>query len=369
MRSRKIFLLITPLVSILVTLLLAELALAVFYPAPYAMERNMYFEADPYTGTRLKANSTGGYYNDISANANSHGHRDQDVSLHKPDGIFRIMIIGDSFTVGANVEERDAYPSVLEELLTQQVSPKIEVINTGIGGHSPWQYAQYLEHYGLEFKPDLVVVGLFVGNDVIVDRFSLEQTQTAVMGRRIRRESAADPLIETKVFLYENSHIARMYMNLGVPVNIDFRRQACDDFIPIYITIQSRRLPVHLREMNESNAALAAKSIEQIVRMSDLATANGSELVVVLIPDENQLNPDLQKQVIEAGTEDDYDFSMPQSMLRDAFAAEDIPVIDLLRAFRDDPRCMYMNETHWTPQGHKLAAQRIFYGLMKLDIL
>lgn len=368
MGTRKAFIFIAPVISVVATLLLAELALAVFYPAPYAMERNMYFEPDPYMGVRIKANSKGSYYNDITANSNSHGHRDKDVSLLKPEGVYRVLIIGDSFSVGANVEEWEAYPGVLEEMLTQQLATEIEVINAGVGGYSPWQYAQYLEHYGLEFEPDLVVVGFFVGNDVIVDRFSLEQTQSAVMGRRVRRESSTGPLIKAKVFFYEYSHIARMYMNLGIPVNIDFRRQSCDDFIPIYINIQKNRLPVHLREMEETAAVVAAKNIDQILRMRDLAISSGSKFIVVMLPDENQLNPDLQKQVIETGKENAYDFSMPQGMLRAAFAAEDIPVIDLLSTFQDDPRCLYMNETHWTPSGHKLAAQRIFDELLKLNL-
>jgi hypothetical protein len=49
--------------------------------------------------------------------ANSHGHRDVEVTLEKPPGVFRILVLGDSLTVGANVRQEEAYPKVLEKHL------------------------------------------------------------------------------------------------------------------------------------------------------------------------------------------------------------------------------------------------------------
>ncbi len=38
---------------------------------------------------------------------------------------------------------------------------------------------------------------------------------------------------------------------------------------------------------------------------------------------------------------------------------EGVPWLDLLPAFRADPRCLYRN-THWNDKGHRLAAAQIF---------
>ena len=51
---------------------------------------------------------------------------------------------------------------------------------------------------------------------------------------------------------------------------------------------------------------------------------------------------------------------MPQSMLRDMFDEAEIPVCDLLPYIGDDARCLYVNDTHWTPEGHSLAATVIY---------
>ena len=65
------------------TLGAVELGLAIFHPVPYSIESNMYFEADPYTGYRLKPGGIGHYQMGIPAVANSHGHRDVEVTLKK----------------------------------------------------------------------------------------------------------------------------------------------------------------------------------------------------------------------------------------------------------------------------------------------
>ena len=164
-KARSSFYILIPLLSCVIAVLLVEAALALFYPIPFSLEKNMYFEPDPYTGFRNKPLSRGYYPNGIEANANSRGHRDAEVAVPKPEGVFRILAIGDSFTVGANVEAAEAYPEVIERLLNER-GVNVEVVNAGTGGWSPFQYAQYYEHYGQEFEPDLILVGFFVGKNI-----------------------------------------------------------------------------------------------------------------------------------------------------------------------------------------------------------
>jgi len=356
---------ITPLLSVLVSLLLAEFALALVYPSPYSMERNMYFEPDPYTGYRIRPDSEGGYYNDISANANSMGLRDREFSMQKEPGITRVMVLGDSFTVGANVEESEAYPKELERLLNEGAASNYEVINTGVGGWSPYQYAQYYEYRGRKLDPDLIIVGLFVGNDTYVERFSQDDVLTAVKGRRTSQQAANKPLTKLKVTFYEHSHLARLIMNIGVPTNENFRRaESCDEFSNTYIHIQRSRMPNHLLRTPETDE-LARKNIEEIVRIKSMADEDGDQLLVVLIPDENQINPDLQARIIEPQDMNNYDFNQPQQLLTSLLEDNSIEVLDLKPYFSADDRCLYMNDTHWIPEGHTLAAEKIVERLAR----
>ena len=90
----------------------------------------MYFEEDPLLGYRLKPNSIGYFQNGIPARANSNGHRDYEINKQAQ---FRILVLGDSFTVGAGVLQDDAYPQILENMLNKNSKTIFEVINAGVG--------------------------------------------------------------------------------------------------------------------------------------------------------------------------------------------------------------------------------------------
>lgn len=97
---------------------------------------------------------------------NAVGFRDPRLPGPKPAGTMRIVAVGDSFTQGYGVEEDDAYPRVLEEILNQrQRTRQHEVINLGVPGASPLDYLANLRDVGLGYEPDLVIVGL-MANDV-----------------------------------------------------------------------------------------------------------------------------------------------------------------------------------------------------------
>ena len=321
----------------------------------------MYFAPDPHTGYRLQPNSTG-RFGPFAATVNRHGHRDDAVDLKKPQGVlqdpgpWRLL-----YRRGYGGQE-EAYPQRLEVLLNPGGEHRIEVVNAGVGGWDPFQYAQYYEHTGRRFSPDLVVVGFFVGNDAYSPVSDVSTLPTAVMGRRVQRQTAGDPLLKVKIFCYEHFHTARLFFNRGRGNALQdfeaFKRKSCSDFSNDYLIIQSARLQNHL-PANVRLRSLARRNIAQIARIQRLAAADGASLVVVLIPDENQINRALQEALVPPGASHRYDFDMPQPMLARMLAAENIPVVDLLPLFRSDPRCLYMNDTHWTVEDHELAARAI----------
>src|SRR5438105_1128358 len=131
-RRQTFFKILVPLVASGLTLVALELGMALFHPIPFSIESNMYFDADPYTGFRLKPGGVGQFQMGIPAVANSHGHRDVEVAAKKPPGVFRILVLGDSFTVGANVRQEEAYPKVLERRLRSVYGSRIQVVNSGV---------------------------------------------------------------------------------------------------------------------------------------------------------------------------------------------------------------------------------------------
>ena len=98
---------------------------------------------------------------------NKHGFRGQPVDVVKPEGVFRIACVGDSFTFGTGVSDHETWPVGLRALLEDRTGNEFEVMNCGVGGYNTTQEAVFLEKRVLRFAPDLVIACLYL-NDVMV---------------------------------------------------------------------------------------------------------------------------------------------------------------------------------------------------------
>lgn len=96
---------------------------------------------------------------------NDLGFRDEAATVPaKQPGEFRIIVLGDSFTVSGGVDYRNIYTYLLEQRLRKS-HPQAKVVNLAVSGYNPIQYALVLQEVGLSLQPDMVLVGLFPDND------------------------------------------------------------------------------------------------------------------------------------------------------------------------------------------------------------
>lgn len=135
------------------------------------------------------------------------GLRDDDVSRAKPAGTERIVAIGDSFTFGVGVQQRDAWTEVLQRRLGERRGHPVEVVNAGFAsGHDPTMYEEWIAGAGLALDPDRVIVALCL-ND-IDERIRLyaykEHRPATILGRpsalaevlaRLWRRARGAPLV------------------------------------------------------------------------------------------------------------------------------------------------------------------------------
>lgn len=97
---------------------------------------------------------------------NSHGLRDREYKLQKPENTYRIAVIGDSFTMPAGVEIEDSYHSLVEENLNRNSGDTTyQLINFGVGGYNLRQYMAVIKHKAQKYSPDLIIVGFCPWND------------------------------------------------------------------------------------------------------------------------------------------------------------------------------------------------------------
>jgi hypothetical protein len=157
------------LLGIIVALGLLELG-ARLLPSPFKGPENGIETCAGPLGWRGKP-----FYETVSATEdyvhnlklNSVGMHDGEHLQAKPEGTFRILMLGDSFVQATQVREEETAHQVLEDLLNEdQPSPKFEVISAGVGGWGTGQQLMYYRSEGRLYQPDLVILMFFLGNDV-----------------------------------------------------------------------------------------------------------------------------------------------------------------------------------------------------------
>jgi hypothetical protein len=91
---------------------------------------------------------------------NSAGHRGREHARAKPEGVLRILLLGDSTSWGWGVDDDQAFAHLVEQQLD------VEVINLAVPGYSTDQQLLQLEREGWDWDPDLVLLGV-VHNDLV----------------------------------------------------------------------------------------------------------------------------------------------------------------------------------------------------------
>ncbi len=87
---------------------------------------------------------------------NSHGLREREIGYQKPEGVTRILVLGNSVTVGFEVPREQVFTRVMEEELAR-LGCKAQVLNAACRGWGSDQALLYLRREGLKYRPDLVM--------------------------------------------------------------------------------------------------------------------------------------------------------------------------------------------------------------------
>ena len=94
---------------------------------------------------------------DETASINSQGFRGPDFKIAKPEGVFRVMCLGESSTFGYRNRDNETYPFLLERLFAQEKLP-VEVINAGFPYYNSASILSLLQHEILNDEPDLITL-------------------------------------------------------------------------------------------------------------------------------------------------------------------------------------------------------------------
>lgn len=82
---------------------------------------------------------------------------------NKPENVYRIAVLGDSWIYGDGIYYKKTWSHLLEDKIMERY-PHVEVLSWGLCGWSTKQQYNFYEKYGYKYQIDLIIVG-FVEND------------------------------------------------------------------------------------------------------------------------------------------------------------------------------------------------------------
>jgi lysophospholipase L1-like esterase len=110
-----------------------------------------------------------GYFdenNSIVYKMNRHGFRGPDWDMQKPPGTRRVLLLGDSFTLGEGVRYEHTYGVALQALLRERLGDRrVEVVACAVTGWATKDEINFYRYFAHKFEPDVVIVS-YVLNDI-----------------------------------------------------------------------------------------------------------------------------------------------------------------------------------------------------------
>jgi hypothetical protein len=265
------------------------------------------------------------------------GYRGSEHPLARVPGRKRVLMVGDSIAYGAGVRDNETFSALLERR-----DPDLEVVNISVGGYGTDQELLKLQHEGLRFRPDLVILHFCLFSDFYDNSqpfslwdsrqpkpfFAWDGSHLVLYDAHVR----LSPLRRCTQWLADNSHLYnRIRRLLNVPEPPRERGKA-----------RARSAEVR-RHFNVA----ADLTFRLIRRMNELTQQSGARFLVVIHPDRDN-------------------YAHPTRFLRAFCGApllEGIPIVDLGDRYRaaglsfDE---LALDEAgHLTPHGHQVAVEAL----------
>ncbi len=293
------------------------------------------------TGYRLKP---GVYANGLRAN--SLGFADTEWTIEPPADRLRLAALGDSFSVGVAVAYEDNYLTLLEQELG------VEVCNFGVCGTGPREYRNLLASTVWQYRPDLILVPIFIGNDITewiaspqLVKFQPDALYIELLTRRLLR-LAQEAWRQAETSAGEDFRMG---------VNVGFSEKT-------YLELTAGRLVVCRAEPTAEDRkrwARVEQCLEELIRD---CREHAVPVAFVLIPDEFQINQELRGKALtlRGWREEELDLHGPQRRLVEFLNARQVPVLDLIPALAEAGPAAYIgNDGHFTVTGHRVAAREV----------
>lgn len=263
----------------------------------------------------------------------------------------RILALGDSFTMAAQVEEAESWPAQLQAALAERSGQQVQVFNAGVDGYGSFQELAVLRRLGRRLDVEAAVLAFYLGNDFRDNerhrrpgpRAELEMDPAALAAWREQRAR-----IERWASV---SRLYATYLTAALLRGRDFRVEEYRDELRIYTD-------------PELLARTSRYTAEALGGLSERCAALEITCLIALIPPAYAVDTRRAAATFEAfGLDaDEADLEAPVRAVR--AAAGGLEVLDLSPALRAaGGRLYYSYDPHWTAAAHAVAGRAIAEAL------
>ncbi len=304
---------------------------------------------------------------------NERGYYDEPLTA-KREGEPLVVSIGDSFAAGV-VPHAFHFTTVAERELDG-----VRIHNVGVPAIGVAEYTYLLRYEVLPLEPDLVVVNLFLGNDIRQKErgsrgndprrswYGRENLLTMLVAKRITA------VARERVRLYGESAETGSALQGESEAKIAVTRAEAERAFPWVVDpslekpflsdaglIEIEQRVVEEGWVGEEPYRALFAALEEMI-----AIAGDTPIVFTLLPDRCQLDDDLWRRVVNRWPEVRDRRDRPQREIREWFRERRIPALDLLPYLRrvpalaDGSRHVYhRNDTHFNARGNRIVGEAL----------
>jgi hypothetical protein len=306
---------------------------------------------------------------------NSRGLRDREITLPKPNGTYRLLVLGDSFVEGAQVALDETLPKQLERQLGGgqggQGRP-LDAINAGNAGFGTAQEMLFLEHEGPVYQPNLVVLVFYVDNDAanngvrIARKYKLDTEHRPFFvlddSGDLRELPLAD--VEPEPFGSVRDFLRNHSLLFNVGENLLTAKVSAKQYHAMRMDKDKT-----MYRMDPPNEWKAAWEVTEALLARAKASSNaiGADLLVVCAPSQFQIYEQDWRELLDTDNPAElakYDQDAPTRRLAEVAEDAGVAMFDLTPGIRaaavsGDTPLYFHEDGHWTPTGHAVAARLI----------
>lgn len=338
------------LTAIAVFFLLTEGALRIFWPQHY---RLTHLDAQAVAGDKESSDDicrknarwiveTPEYK--VEYHTNNDGMRDKTVHLvPKPKDMQRILVVGDSFALGAANDYDQIWPVLLEKALLSQ-GHSADVVKAGVLASDLPENVVYLEKLLPKFRPDIVVIS-FHSNDLLT-------TQAAASAGGAladhKNKDAFRPIEEQEQGLY-------------IPMAIKYVLKK-NDFFYTYWSMKRGWGKIFSVDGQFRTQAIS-RAEQNFLKINDYVKQQGAKLVVLSLPDYSQVLMQANGYQIKgfSATINDDELSLFAKQNKFMWLSALLPLAEKYRTDRKD--LFFRSDGHLNAQGNLLVAEYLYRSI------